>query len=40
MIAAGHYGIEEIVLVVNKFDLPDSDILLKVLFQAISTEQH
>eukprot|EP01036_Dinobryon_divergens_P024706 gene24706-33179_t len=31
MIAAEHYEIGQIVLVVNKFDLPDSDILLKAL---------
>lgn len=30
MIAAEYYGIEQIVLVVNKFDLPDSDVLFKV----------
>ena len=35
MIAAEHYEIGQIVLVVNKFDLPDSDILLKVRIIAI-----
>ena len=35
MIAAEHYEIGQIVLVVNKFDLPDSDILLKVRIIAV-----